>query len=109
MTDYHAWFRGVSKSFEADDTTIINKIKSLVTAYGVGESDDKDCLYLFESYRLTQRWEPIHSSVGYDDVEGTATEFRVFNVFDMDGRLLMPITFRFDREIEEGEIREDRL
>ena len=101
---YHLWFRGVSKPIETELDKLLEHVSLHVYLAGIGESGDKDSLYVFSENELHLRFCPVHSSVGYDEHADEAFEMRVFNVFDEQGELVATETLTHKRQIEEGEI-----
>lgn len=101
---FHTWFRGASNRLgEMVIADVAELIEELVWTYGVGESD-QDPLYVFEGYHLMCSYKMVHASVGLCAKTMAAHEYRVFNVFDHEHKLIDTVTYGRVRDADLDEI-----
>ena len=102
--DFHVIFRGVSRALgSVEYASMYDTISEVVWSMGVGETD-RDPLVLFDRYDIAAVYRMVHASRGFDEVAGKVIEYRVFNVFDHEAKLMETVTMERVREVEEGEL-----
>jgi hypothetical protein len=105
VTDvFHVFFRGESARLDGitDAISVADAVERYIWAAGVGETD-VDPLFVFMDYDLSATYRLAHTSRGLDEDAGKVVEYRVFNLFNEEGRHLDAITLKRVRDVEEGE------